>query len=57
MCVADLETELNATNELFLLTFSKCVHTCTHCWGYGGTQKVLHEHYFAFHSHNAENES
>ena len=27
---ADLETELNATNELFLLTYSKCEHTCTH---------------------------
>ena len=29
MCAADLETELNATNELFLLTYSKCEHTCT----------------------------
>ena len=27
---ADLETELNATNDLFLLTYSKCEHTCTH---------------------------
>ena len=30
MWAADLETELNATNELFLLTYSKCEHTCTH---------------------------
>ena len=26
-----------------------------HGWGYGGTQRVLNEHYFAFHSHNVEN--
>ena len=57
MWAADLETEVNATNELFLLTYSKCEHTCTHWWGYGDTQRVLHEDYLAFHSHNAENAS
>ena len=32
MWVAHLETELNATNELFLLTYSECEHTGI--WGH-----------------------
>ena len=39
MWAADLETELKATNELFLLTYSKSVHTWTHTDGDMGAHK------------------